>query len=214
MKTGLLLLYVFWLSVPTPTFGARDSAAYQAFRVIAGKLKLTPPQLKKGEYEIRVWQHQGLRYGAAQLMYRVRKTDSKVKLVKYLIEFNKHQFRTFTVIKPVAPMDSMLWNRLIRHDMLTLPSESAIYSQLHPVHKDSAWTVIEPDGTINVKAKKMEPSMWVSDGEAYYFEVYGANSYHTYKYSNPHPYAAFKPKITELQKVVAILNELYNAFSP
>lgn len=214
MKYALISCLVnLWLLATASASVPGDSAVHRYFSAIAGKLKLGEPRLKKEEYEIRIWQKQGLVYGEAQMVYVVKKTPRKLQVVKFLINSDRRGFQYATTLNSTLPLDPKLWDRLVEQEILVLPSESAIASQLHPKNqKDSTWYIIESDGSVTIKARKTKRSVWFTDGESYHFEVFSANKYLSYSYANPHSYLRAMPEITELRKVVTILDELAVAF--
>ncbi len=186
----------------------------EVFGELAGKLRLKTPKLKEGEYEIRIWNQQGLMFGTAQMLYVLSKKQDSMTVFKYLIRWNRNRFKYATKLQPNGSVSSEeLWIQLTKNDLLTLPDEAAIYAQLHPRQpKDSSWTSVETDGSISVHAKKFENSVWILDGEGYYVEIFGPEGYRGYSYSNPRGYIRHKPDIVELQKMVAILDEMAALF--
>ncbi len=209
IKTALV-----WFCLITRTFALApgDSTVYSALHQLTDKLHLKEPKLRKDEYEVRIWQREQLVFGPAQVVYILKKTAKNVRLTKYQIHFDKPNFQRFTHIKPVRRIDSTFWNRLVKQDILTMPDDSAIENRLRPKpKKDSTRVTIESDGSIAVKANKKAPRFMISDGQTYYFEVFSADSHREYSYHNPVAYLS-AIQLPELQKVVAILDELSTSF--
>ncbi|GAB3987002.1 hypothetical protein GCM10028807_05620 [Spirosoma daeguense] len=184
------------------------------FSELAEKMRLKTPSLEAGEYEVRIWQKCQLCFGEAHELYRIEKQTDKFSVTKYSIHSNKTGFRNFTRIKPSKLVTDSLWTELVQLDILVLPDEAAIESRLRPRHKDSTYTSVEPDGSVSIHAKKQESSVWISDGESYHIDVFSQNSHRRYEYGNPRGYLRAKPKIQELQKIVAILDKLVAHFKP
>lgn len=204
----LLSVFSFIFQIQASTL--RDSMETQRFKKLATQMRLKSPELKEGEYEVRIWNNWALHYGEAHMLYVLNKFPKTLVVSKYVIESNKKGFRYAIQLKPTVPVTMDLWEKLLQQDLLTLPDQVAIEHQLHPPQsKDSTWTAVESDGSISVHAKKPgEGSVWISDGEGYYFELFTLDGYRCYSYGNPRSYLVSKPKISELQKVVAILDNL------
>jgi hypothetical protein len=149
------------------------------------------------------------------MLYRLIKKQKSLTVSKYIILSDQRGFRHATSFKSTVPVTDYLWNRLVEQGILTLPDQAAIHDQLFPKpQKDSTWNVIEPDGSVSVKAKiRRNRSVLIGDGESYYFYVFSATGYHKYGYSNPRGYLKSMPAIAELQKVVGILDELAPVFN-
>ncbi len=172
-------------------------------------MKLRTPELSESEYEVRIWNKQGLMYGDAQMLYILSKTKQEFEASKYIIYWDGPVLSRITKHKPVVPTTDSLWNQLLKENILTLPNEVAIYNQLRPPQpKNSSWITTEKDGSVNVHAKKRENGVYITDGEDYYVEVFGHNSYRQYAYSNPKGYIRYKPKILELRQFVTILEKI------
>ncbi|GAB3712960.1 hypothetical protein GCM10027592_51840 [Spirosoma flavus] len=175
-------------------------------------MRLKVPTLGADEFEVRIWQKCQLCFGEAHELYLLEKRTKKFTLTKYKIRSDKQGFRDFTKVKSIESVPDSVWMEFVQLDILTPPDYAAIDRQLHPRHKDSTYTSIEPDGSINVHAKKFESSVWVSDGESYHVDVFGQNSHQQYEHGNPQSYLRAKPKVKELQKFVAILDKLNALF--
>lgn len=211
VRLTIFLMLTIGLPVKVLAEVPMDSTAKLRFQELADKLRLKRP--KEDEYEIRIWNKQGLIFGTAQMLYVLNKRAKSLTATKYIINSDKIGFRSSIELKPQTPATLDLWERLVQHSILALPSEDAIYNKLHPPpQKDSTWTVVETDGSVSVKAKKIESSVWILDGESYYFEIFSSTGYQGYWYSNPREYIRYKPNIAELQNVVSILNEVVMLF--
>ncbi|WP_338874026.1 hypothetical protein WBJ53_00140 [Spirosoma sp. SC4-14] len=184
------------------------------FMGLANKIGLKPPMLKSGEFEVRIWNQKSFQYGEAQILYVLTSHRDRFGLVKYVFKSGKKRLKSSKKLKPDKPVTDSLWYQLAQQDILALPDESAIESQLRPYHDTSTWVTVEKDSSISIRGHKREKSVWILDGESYYFEVFGQDSYRTYTYSNPKSYLHAKPQITQLQKVVCILNSIESRFLP
>lgn len=189
-----------------------DSTTKQQFQNLADKMGLKTPNLKDGEYEVRIWNEQALRYGDAQMLYVLTKTKRKFIISKYLIDSDRRGFRHAIRLNPnpKIPIGDTLWTQFVQQGIIDLPDMSLLHDKLYPKPpKDSTWTAVEADGSVSIKAKRRNTN-WVitGDGEGYYFEVCSAGTYRSYSYRNPRSYLKSKPNISELQKVVAILDNL------
>ncbi|GAB3540230.1 hypothetical protein [Spirosoma fluminis] len=211
-------LFVLFLAllVSTCCLGASaDSTQQRRFQKLSDEMRIKKLRLKENDYEVRIWNKQSLAYGDAQTLYRLVKRREKLTVSKYSIWWNKYEFKQATERKSVRPATMELWQKLVEHDMLTLPDMAALHDQLFPSPQpDSAWNVIEADGTVSVKAKiRRSKQVIIGDGEGYYFQVFGQNRYHDYEYGNPYIYIKYRPEIVELSKVVAILNDIAQLFT-
>src|SRR5919202_1683245 len=206
-RTFFLLLA---LLVSTCCLGASaDSTQQRRLQKLSDEMRLKKPKLKEDEYEVRIWNRQSLAYGDAQTLYRLIKRRKTFTVSKYIILWNTYEFKHATEFKSTRPVPSELWQKLVELNMLTLPDMSALHDQLFPKpQNDSTWNVIEADGTVSVKAKIQKSRVIIADGEGYYLQVFGKDSYPDYAYSNPFSYIKHRPDIVELGKVVAILNEV------
>ncbi|WP_080059681.1 hypothetical protein [Spirosoma aerolatum] len=204
---SLLLLLVLVVSgwavgKPKPTLGLY-------FPDLTYKMGLKDPELKEGEYEVRIWQKCELCFGEAHELYLLKKTRKMLKLSVYTIHYTGPKFKRAKRVNTCKLSSAELWNQLIQKGILTLPDQSMIDNELHPKHqKDSTWTMVEADGTISVHARKTKSSFIVSDGESYYFETISSTANRMYMYSNPYVYFRNRPDIVELKNVVAILDKL------
>ncbi|MCK8495634.1 hypothetical protein M0L20_27460 [Spirosoma sp. RP8] len=213
MRRTFFLILAFLVSTNCLRASA-DSTRQRRFQKLADEMRLKKPKLKEGDYEVRIWNRQSLQYGDAQMLYRLIKRKETFTVTKSIILWNKHEFKHATEFNSNRPVTVELWQKLLQHNILTLPDMTALRDQLFPKpEKDSTWNVIEPDGTVSVKAKRKR-NKWIiiGDGEGYYFQVFGKDSYHDYEYSNPLGYVKEKTEIIELCNVVAILHDLAPAF--
>lgn len=213
-RWGVVLLLSFYLVIPFVAASQDKLTNQQRFEKLARKLHLKTPKLSEDEYEIRIWNRQGLTFGDAQMLYVLTKKKKALSVAKYVINFDKDGFISAIDLKPPNPVTIDLWELLVNHHILELPDQKAIHDELHPQHKDSTWTGVEADGSVSIHAKKLESSVWITDGESYYFEVFSEKDYRSYGYSNPREYIRYKPNIAELQNVVAILNSMATLFRP
>ena len=217
----MVRLTTFWvlfvgLSISISAKTPVDSVISAKFQKLADRLRLRKPKLKEDEYEVRIWNKQGIVFGTAHTLYVLNKKQKALAATKYSIYWDRDEFRSANKAKPTVNISPELWGRLMRYGILTLPDEKAIYDRLHPrrvPRKDSTWTSVESDGSISVHAERMPAGdMIVGDGEDYYVEVFDTNGYRIYSYSNPRIYFKHKPDIVELQKMVAILDEMAALF--
>jgi len=210
----LFLLVGFFLSSHVSAGIAIDSTIKVRLQNLAKKMHLKTPKLAEGDYEVRIWNECGLCFGDAHELYRLIKNRKTIRLSKYNLRFNKNEFIQAKRTNPAVLSLQELWNRLMQQSILTLPDQSAIYDELHPKpQKDSTWNIIETDGSISVKAKrKAGGNVIISDGESYYFEVFGTDTYRIYEYGNPREYVKYKPNIVELRHVNTILDEIASVF--
>jgi len=193
-----------------------DSTVRAAYVTLADKMRLRPPKLKEGDYEVRIWNRQSLVYGTAQTLYVLKKKEKAITASMYIIRSDESGFKYTVRLRPTLILTPELWSRLLQYDMLTLPDQAAIQTQLHPPYrprKDSSWISVETDGSVSVHAKRITDNLLVvSDGEGYHVEVFEANEYRGYGYSNPRIYSKHRPDIVELKKMVAILDEIAALF--
>lgn len=201
--------------------GLIGNAVFQSVPVVQPKLdslaknlRLKEPDLQGGEYEVRIWNRQQLMYGDAQSLYLLRRTRQAITISKYVITWQGPKFKGARKIKPFRPATDSLWMKLVKQNILTLPDQIAIYDRLHPrPKKDSTWSVVEADGSINVKANRTAVgNVLIGDGEAYYVEILGYGEYRLYAYSNPKGYYKAEPTIPELQKLTTILTTIESFF--
>ena len=213
IRFAIVFLLTFNLSINIFARGLSDSTMKVRLKNLAEKMQLKAPDLARDEYEVRIWKKVQLLYGDAHEVYILSKREKILTINKYIINSDKAGFKHAVELNSTTPTSLDLWKQLMEQDILVLPNELAIVNQLHPQQKkDSTYITTEQDGSVSVHAKKIERSVWVLDGESYYFEVFGMGSYRSYGYSNPREYLKYKPEISELQKVVAILDKLALAF--
>ena len=209
-------LFLLWFSLELST-GAlattfADSTAKKLFPKLTEQIGLKDPVLSEGEYEVRIWNQQGLHFGQAQMVYILRKSEKKFTLAKYNINSNEQGFQSAIRLKPTVTVTPNFWERLLKQNILTLPNESVVFERLYPKPKPGTDTTrirIEADGSFTViKNRILKRKTMVSDGEGFLFELFSANSYRVYSYGNPDVYLKDEPQCKELQSVLGILNDL------
>jgi len=193
-----------------------DSTATRMFPKLTEQIGLKTPKLKANEYEIRIWNRQGLRYGEAQMAYVLRRTTRKFTIIKYIINSDQYGFQFATSLKPNVTIKSLLWERLLERGILTLPDQSVVFERLYPKVKprtDTTQVKLEADGSFTIKGyKSQRRRTLVSDGEGFSFEVFSADGYRVYSYGNPDVYFRDNPQNEELKNIVGILNDLSVVF--
>ncbi|MBD2754916.1 hypothetical protein [Spirosoma validum] len=211
-RLAIFLMFACVVSMNALAGVSTDSTTKLRFQTLAKKMRLKTPELKEGEYEVRIWNDQALRYGEAQMLYILTKKEKQFSVSKYLIESDRQGFRYAVQLNPnpTIPIDNTLWEQFVQQGILGPPNEVVIHDQLFAKPpKDSTWNVVEADGIVSVKAKlRNDTRVLIADGEGYYFEVFSATSYQSASYGNPRGYLEHKPNIAELRKVVTILNKL------
>lgn len=211
-RLAIFLMFAYVLSMNALAGVSTDSTTKLGFQTLAKKMHLKTPKLDEGEYEVRIWNNQALRYGEAQMLYVLTKKEKQFSVSKCIIESDGQGFRHAVHLNPnpTIPIDNTLWEQFVQQGILGPPDEVVIHDQLFAKPpKDSTWNVVEADGSVSVKAKRRDnPMLIIADGEGYYFEVFSADSYRSAGYGNPREYLKFKPNIAELRKVVTILNKL------
>ncbi|MVM32511.1 hypothetical protein GO755_20895 [Spirosoma sp. HMF4905] len=205
----------FCLLIPFIAICQNKLSGQQRFEKLAREIGLKTPQLTEGEYEIRIWNNQSFHYGDAQILYVLTNRNYQVGLSKYILKSSKTRFKSAKKINANKSVTDSLWLQLVQQDILNLPSEGVINNQLHPAPKSHSEHVngsIEKDGSFTIYGYKTERSVWITDGESYYFEVFGTSSYQIHQYDNPEAYLHAMPNVIGLQKVVSILNEIVSFF--
>jgi hypothetical protein len=186
------------------------------FPKLTEQIGLKTPKLKVNEYEIRIWNRQGLRYGEAQMAYVLRRTKKKFTILKYIINSDQHGFQFATILKPTVTAKPILWERLLKRSILTLPDQSVVFERLYPKVKprtDTTQVKMEADGSFTIKGYiSQRRRTLVSDGEVFSFEVFSVDSYRVYHYSNPDVYLRDNPQNEEIKNIVGILNDLSVVF--
>ncbi len=171
------------------------------------------PTLTEGEYEVYVWNKQGLVRGAAHSVYRIRKTNRRLTVDRYWIRYTSAGTPSVKRSRPKTEMSLDVWNRLVDRHLLTLPTWSDVQARYYASFpKDSTWTEVSPDGTITVKARRTRGRMAVSDGKAYAFSIFCYNGFRFYSYSNPSIFYREYRDIPELRDVTGMLTELSSLF--
>lgn len=212
--------FLLWFSLMLTT-GAQarvpsDSTAKKRFQKLVEQIGLKEPDLKADEYEIRIWNRQALRYGDAQMAYVLRKTRKRFTIVKYIIESNRQGFQFAKRFKPTVTTTPVLWERLLKRNILTLPDQAFVFERLYPKpepHKDTTRTRIEADGSFTIIGyKKPKRRTIVSDGEGFSFEIFSADGYRVYHYGNPRSYLMDEPQSEELRNMIGILDDLSLVF--
>ncbi|WP_206170575.1 hypothetical protein [Spirosoma pollinicola] len=184
------------------------------FPKLTKQIGLKEPNLEADEYEVLIWYRQGLRFGDAQAVYVLHKTEKLFTVVKYIIDSNQRGFQSAKRWKPTVTTTLALWQRLLKQNILTLPNESTVFDRLYPKSRpsppvDTVQTGMQADGSFTVKGYRTERRRSLfTDGDSYSFELFGPNNYRVYSYSNPDAYLRDEPKCEELQNVVGILNDL------
>lgn len=94
MKYGLLIIIWLWIIQPVcaqkkATGNQYDEEWQNKLQHLTQQLGWQTPELKEGEYEIRVWHRYGLVKGTAHGAYIVRKTGTKVSVEGYRIRYSE-----------------------------------------------------------------------------------------------------------------------------
>ncbi|MBN8825074.1 MULTISPECIES: hypothetical protein [unclassified Spirosoma] len=217
MRPWLILLLVsIYLSNQVEGGSTPIPILKQRFQKLAEKIRLQPPAPKEGDYEVRIWNNQSFQYGDAQTLYVLIKQGNHCDLVKYSLKSGKKRFKSARKIVPHKPLADSLWLQLTQKGILSLPNESDIDRQLHPAQGPAIERSgkMEPDGSFTVYGYSTKRSVWILDGEDYFFEVFYFNGYQIHEYDNPQSYLRAMPEVVELRKVVGILDFVASFFPP
>ncbi|GAB3332945.1 hypothetical protein GCM10027299_39890 [Larkinella ripae] len=224
MKT---LLTVFWLGcgglLTSTAFGgtvikmATDTVIRSRFESLARQLRLKKPALEEGEYEVRMWVKEELRYGDFQVLYVLTKEHNKLKTTRYSLEYDKHKFTGFKKQVINTKEDQAIWKKLIANDITMLPDMVSlpVFRPYKPEPGDTSRRVDVSSGgevTITMKKRPERGFLLIADGTSYHFEILSKKYYHHYTYSNPLQYSKHYTDTVELQKVSAIIDEIIRIF--
>lgn len=211
-RASFLLRFSLMLTTEALASVLADSTVNRMFPKLTEQIGLNDPNLKTGEYEIRIWNRQALRYGDAQMAYVLRKTRKRFTIIQYSIKSNRQGFQFATKLKPTVTIRPTLWERLLKRNILSLPNESVVFERLYPKpepRRDTTRTRIEADGSFTIIGyKKPKRQPMIGDGEGYSFELFSADGHRVYHYGNPRSYLMDEPQNEELQNVVGILDGL------
>ncbi|QJD77930.1 hypothetical protein [Spirosoma rhododendri] len=218
MRYGLLVITLFFVRLlasaqATKTVDQYDERWQAELDHLTQQLGWRTPTLKEGEYEVYVWNRQGLVRGAAHSVYRIRKTNQRLTVDGYRIRYTPTGTPSVQrdYLKARVSMDD--WNKLVDKHLLTLPTWSDVQARYYASFpKDSTWNELSSDGTVTVKARRTRGRMAVSDGEAYAFSIFSHDGFRFYSYSNPSTFYREYTDIPELRDVTEILTELNQLF--
>lgn len=218
MRYGLLVITLFFVrplvsAQATMTSNRYDEKWQLDLEHLTQQLGWRTPTLKEGEYEVYVWNRQGLIRGAAHSVYRIRKTNRRLAVDGYGIRYTSEGIPSVKRSRPKAGMSLEVWNKLVDKRLLTLPTWSDVQTRYYASFpKDSTWTEVSPDGTVTVKARRIRGRMAISDGEAYAFSIFSHDGFRFYSYSNPFSFYREYKDIPELRDVTGMLTELNQLF--
>lgn len=214
MRYWLVLLLVS-IHLPIRVIGS-TTPIKERFQKLAEKIRLQTPALKEGDYEVRIWNSQSFQYGDAQTLYVLTRLDNHFDLVKYSLKSGKKRFKSARKIAPYKPLADGIWLQLTQKGILSLPNESDIDRQLHPALGPAIEQngKMEPDGSFTVYGYSTKRSVWILDGESYFFEVFYFDGYQMHQYDNPQSYLRAMPEVVELKKVVGIIDLVASYFPP
>lgn len=218
MRYGLLVITLFFVrplvsAQATMTSNRYDEKWQSDLEHLTQQLGWRIPTLKEGEYEVYIWNKQGLVRGAAHSVYRIRKTNRRLTIDRHWIRYTPEGTPSVKRSRSKAGTSLKVWNELVDKRLLTLPTWSDVQTRYYASFpKDSTWTEVSPDGTITVKAYKLRSRAIFGDGEDYAFSIFNHDNSRFYTYGNPFSSYRVLPDISELRDVTGMLTELNQLF--